>query len=380
MFFVKHFGPLDLFRQPFTLSIAKHRLTATRFGIFLSCIIYFLLGYFFFQSDFFVKQKPKIVLDTSSFSTTFMKYENRLFAFSIRDLEGHIFSDPSYFYFKVQSVSQFQETKNGSLVTNTQISEKTFHICRENDTVSYDEYLLLKGSFCLNENHFFLIGSKGELNTTSFQVLLYMCQNSTKNGDICKSPTEINNFFIQKNLNLLYMNTLFQPNNYDNPILMKYNSPIYGIDTKLTRLITTKLQKAFIVTDEGIIFSSPKKQETLAFESENSDFGLSLSSNTPMVTAFFFSSNNILTLSRTYQSLPEAIAVLGGLFSVLMIAGNIMSQMDKAIYLTTLLMNMLYSFQEPSKNSEKQHLENGNKESINFSENVSLRKPKKKKI
>lgn len=380
MFFVNHFGPLDLFRQPFTLSIAKHHLTATRFGIFLSFIIYFLLGFFFFKSDFFVKQKPKIVLETSSLSTpSIIKYENRLFAFSIRDLEGHIFSDPSYFFFKVQSVSQFQETKNGSLVTNTQISEKTFHICRENDTASYNDYLLLKDSFCLDEDHFVLAGSKGELNTTSFQVLVYMCQNSTKNGYTCKSPTEINNFFIQKNLNLLYVNTLFQANNYNNPILLKYNSPLYSIDAKLTRLITTKLQKTFIVTDEAIIFPSPKTQESLTIESETSDFGLSLSSTTPIVIVFFFSSNNILTLSRTYQSLPEAVAVLGGLFSVLMIAGHIVSKMDKAIYLTTLLMNMLYSFQEPSKKLEKKHAENGNKESENFSESLSLKKIKKRK-
>ena len=63
--------------------------------------------------------------------------------------------------------------------------------------------------------------------------------------------------------------------------------------------------------------------------------------------------SNFLTLTRTYQSLPEAAAVLGGLFCVLLIAGKMVSQMDKATYLTTLLMNMLYSFQEPIKIQEK---------------------------
>ena len=357
MFFVKYFGPFDLFRQPFYLLAAKNRLTATRFGLFLSGLIYILLGYFFFQSDFFVKLKPKIVLDTTSFSSSpFIEYKNRPFAFSIRNLEGGAFSDPSYFNFKVQRVSQTQERKNGSQVSITQITQKTFHLCRENDTASYDEYLLIKDSFCLDENHFSLTGGKGEINTTNFQILINMCQNTTENGNFCKSPDEINDFFILKNLNLFYRNTLFQPNNYNTPTLPKYLSPLYSLDSKLTRLITIKFQKASIITDDGIIFSSTKTDETFVFESESTDFGLSHSSNTPIATVIFFSSSNVLTLSRNYQSLPEAAAVLGGLFSVLMIAGKMVSQMDKAIYLTTLLMNMLYSFQEPiNRTLEKQH-------------------------
>ena len=103
-----------------------------------------------------------------------------------------------------------------------------------------------------------------------------------------------------------------------------------------------------------------------------------------MVTIFFFSSSEVLTLNRTYQSLPEAAAVLGGLFSFLMMAGQIVSKMDKTIYLTTLLMNMLYSFQETVKNPEKQETtelttnifsaKSGNRESENLFEKMPLRR------
>ena len=344
-----YLSPLDLFRQPLLLRVDRREMTSTRFGIFLSLLIYGSLSYFFSQSDFFLKQKPKIVMETSALSySPVLIYSKRAFAFAVKDLFGNVAYDPSYFSFIVESIASYPKEINGSTQVIVDINQRSFHKCMQSDASSMEEFLLLNNSFCLDQNSFKVSGANGEINSDTFQIHIYLCQNSSLNGNFCKSTDQISEFFTLKNLNLLYVNTLFQPNTYETATTTKYVSEVHKLEPKLSRLVTIHIQKAVIKTDETVLLPNTKTEETFTFESETVEIGLA-GVNTPVTSILFFSSNNLLTLTRSYQSLPEAAAVLGGLFSFSLMCGKILSQIDKAIHLTTLLMNLLYTFQEPKK-------------------------------
>lgn len=349
MNFEKYLSSIDLFRQPLLLRVDRREMTSTRFGIFLSLLIYGSLSYFFSQSDFFLKQKPKIVNETSALSySPLLIYSQRVFAFAVKDLFGNPAYDPSYFSFVVESTASYPKVINGSTQVIVDINQRDFHKCNESDASSMEEFLLINNSFCLDQNSFKVSGANGEVNSDTFQIHIYLCQNSSLNGNFCKTMDQIYDFFTLKNLNLLYVNTLFQPNTYESATTTKYVSEVHKLEPKLSRLVSIRIQKAIVKTDETVLLPNTKVEETFTFESETVEIGLA-GLNTPVSSILFFSSNNLLTLTRSYQSLPEAAAVLGGLFSFSLMCGKILSQMDKAIYLTTLLMNLLYTFQEPKK-------------------------------
>ena len=340
----------DLFKKPLFLKINHHDMTATKVGVFLSFVIYALMGYFFSQSDFFLKLQPKIITDTSSLPySPSIYYSNRPFAIAIKDVYNNPYVDPTIFSILVESVSTtIQPNVSGYAMEVEDV--RTVHNCTQNDVLRPEDYPILENSFCLDKSNFTLVGSSSEDNCTNFQVHVIMCSNSTDNNNSCKSQDEIDNFFYMKNLNLIYVNTIFQPKNYETPYTTKMTASLYKLDAKLSRLVTVKLQKATMITDETIIFPVQNSFETFQYENENSEYGMQ-SGGIPILSILFYSSSDQITVNRSYQSLPEAFAVLGGLFSFLIFSGRHILHLDHSLYITTLLMNFLYSFQ-PAPNAE----------------------------
>ena len=66
----KILGKLDLFKRPLFLRVVNQEMVSTNCDLcfFLSFLIYFCLGGFLSQSDFFLKTNPKIITETSQFS------------------------------------------------------------------------------------------------------------------------------------------------------------------------------------------------------------------------------------------------------------------------------------------------------------------------
>ena len=330
---------LDLFKRPLFLKINHQDMTSTNVGVFISVIIYGLLGYFFFQSDFFLRLQPTIITETSSLlSYPTIVYSNRPFAVSIKDPNNNPYVDATIFSILVESVS----TTKGSSVMIQDV--RSVHPCTQNDAFTPEDYLVLQNSFCLDNSNFSLIGGDSEDQCTNFQVHVIMCSNSTENNNSCKSQEEIDNFFIMKNFNLMYSNTVFQPKNYEFPFTTKLSAIPYKLDTSLSRLVTVQFQKATMVTDETVVFPVKNSIDTFLYENENSEYGMQ-SGGIPILSILFYSSTDLITINRSYQSLPEAFAVLGGLFSVFTICGRLILSIYNSLYITTLLMNFLYSFQ-----------------------------------
>lgn len=336
---VYYLNTLDLFRRPLYLRIEKQEMTATKFGLFLSFAIYGILVYFLFKSDCFLKEKPKIITQSINIPySPIINFNDRPFAFAVQDGLGRIYEEPSIFTFDVSLL-----TKNSSK-SAFQFSAQLlkFHHCNDSD----DETLNLTGFHCLTPRELTIFGDDDDILTQTLQISLRKCINSTLNSNFCKSDSEISDFFSSKSLNLIYKNPIFQLQSYETPIILKFTSNLYRLDPKLTRSIIYQFQKAFLITEDSTIFSSQETQETWVFDSETTEIGLINSNFEPILVLLVKCSDKMLKQQRSYQSLAEALAILGGLFSFFVLAGKVFSKIEKKIYVTVLLMNNLYSFQQ----------------------------------
>lgn len=343
MGFYEFLSPFDLFKRPLYLRVNKKEMATTKFGIFLSMIVYGFLLYFFSQSDCFLKLSPKLIQDSSSLlESPNITYINRSFAFSLRDSIGNSYYDPNIFYFQVQN--RIVKSDENGIISDA--NNRSFHACNKTDAINTEDLAMINNSFCLDENYFSVAGGISENIGQTFQIHLYLCKNSTENNNSCKSIEEMKAFFTMKNLNLIYTNTFIQPKNYNSPMKTKLTSRLYKLDGNLNKLINIAFQKVSLINDENYYFSFQNSYDNFQFEKENIEIGSFTSLDAPFTSIVFTSSNSYYTIIRSYQSLFEAIAAVGGLLSSLLLIGRIICHTDKLIFMTTILMNFLYIFQQ----------------------------------
>ena len=335
----KFIGRFDLFKRPLFLRVAKQQMVSTNCGFFLSFVIYVCLGGFLFQSDFFLKTNPKILIETSQFSNApSIFYNKKPLAFSLKDNTGNVYYDEKYFKINVNLV---KTSMNDTGSTSINIEPKSYHICSsENKT---------HNGFCLNDTTFILEGSLGDYSTSVLQIEVHMCENSSLNNNTCKSSNEIQDYLVTKSLHLNFHNTIFQLKSYSTPTVESMFRSVYKLDTRVNGLVTINLQKAFLMTDETTFYRNLSQIEDFVFEKENIDIGPLTSIKDPILSVVFLSSKNVISAQRSYQTLAQAFAELGGLFSFLIAIGSVLHKIDNSIFLTTVLMNFLYSFQQAPK-------------------------------
>ena len=245
----------------------------------------------------------------------------------------------------VQAVTFQTVMINGQMQIQPFLDNRTFHPCQPNDAKSIGDYNWISDHFCLDNDSFAMVGGIGEMPSSHLEVHVMMCQNETYNNK-CRTIDEINSYFETTSISLVYVTNVFQTNNYSTPITERPMKSLYKLEARFNRLVTVSLQKATLITDEMILLSNNKNRETYVYETESTELGVSSSVASPIASFLFISSNNHLTVTRVYQSLTEAAAVVGGLFSFLVMLGKVLSEVDKSIYITTELMNFLYSFPE----------------------------------
>lgn len=349
------FSILDLFKRPLHFTLEKKELTSTKFGFFLSCLIYVLLVYFFLQSDFILKAKPTILTEIhTEKEAPLIKYKGFPLAITVKDKsESPSWYDQSIFSLKVEATRMDKDSNGTQMITE----ERYFHVCNETDTQNPDELETLKNYFCLDDNYFEIEGLPSEKRWQVLKISLLLCENSTEgNNNSCKSSEEISKHFEMKSFGLAFVTSYFQPKNYENPIGNRMMSNLYKLDSKMNKLMKINLQKLQITTDETVIFDKNRIDETFTFESEASEIGTIIDSN-EIFTILFYSSHTVTYQSRMYQSLIDSIAVLGGMLNILVSLGALLSKLEKSVFLTVKIMNFLYSFKK-SINTDDRGKEN----------------------
>lgn len=344
-------GVFNLFRTPFFLRIKRLSRISTNFGLLLSLFVYLQIIFLFSKCDIFHRESPRIINNTKIVNKRpIIHSDSKFLSASVIDMNGKAYNDPSFFSIRLSTI-RFETIPNYKIYNLTEENIKTTHLCNENDTLKPEDFyrLDLKDFYCIDNGNFTVEGSFLEPVVRVFSVGLSFCKNTTENNNSCKSIREIKSFLENKYFSMIYVDNAIQVNDYENPIQKKYNILSQRISTKLSKTVNVLLQKASISTNDGVIFSNIKSE--YVFQAENQEYDFKILEEDEennyenfLVAFLFYSSSKIIEIERSYQSLSEAVAIIGGIYSFLFFIGRILVYLDHMLFVERTILNQLYVF------------------------------------
>lgn len=355
----------DLFKKPFFLRISQQDQVSSYFGVLISFFIYGLLLFQISQSDVFRKLSPKLLVQTiEASSRPRLIFSNQTITISLVDVYGIGYVDPTMFTVTVKNIQQDS--------TSNITSEKTLHLCQPEDMMTpedLDEYYLRDSSFCLDNRTFGVEGFFNEGFIDYLIIELHLCQNSSFNNNSCASYDQMLSFLKGKYFQLIHSGNVVQTQNYAQPLKRKYQTDVYMVDVRIQKIIYYTFQQLQMTTDDGFLLSNLINLESFLFQKKEVDLTVSDDITAPVLTLSFYSSDQVLTIQRIYQSLPEALAVLGGLFTFLHFCGGVFCNFEKKLQITMTTMNYLYRFQTNNyENKQKASFSNWRNNERNMTE------------
>ena len=201
---MEFFLKFDVFTVNSFFQYESNKKVASYPGLFFSIFIYVFLLYTFIKSDMVQKTNPKTsdIIKGNSLNEGNFEVSSKNFRITIHDYDK--FNNITYYqYFDPQIWSfQFFLSKNNIPETSISLMNCTFST----------------GRLCLNDTSTLSFNHK-----TNIYIWIGMCVNSSQSNIICKPAEEIYNFVRGVNFILEFSETLFDLNNYDNPIEDNYS-------------------------------------------------------------------------------------------------------------------------------------------------------------
>jgi hypothetical protein len=182
----------------------------------------------------------------------------------------------SYFKYKVIF---FHGTTNNIL----QETELEYEVCNSSKHFPLISNQYNDGGFthvyCLKNNNITLSGSWNEEYISYISIRMKYCnkydgtfyKNDKSN---CASNEEVNDY-LEKNelfLNILYMDSVFHPFNYKNPIQNVLGSAYTSISIGISKIYEIYLQPNYLITDDGLVFSNNESKKVITTNFYVNDF------------------------------------------------------------------------------------------------------------
>ena len=361
---MKYISTLDLFKTPFFLKFEKKFQISTNLGVFISLglIIFLLMN--FIISDVFYKGSPKIAnYDFINEQSPLINYSTKVFTIAVEDENSLAYGNPDMFTINITNSFMISNDDGKSFQFLKNIT-KNLHVCKPEDFPDKVYYSLgFENNFCMDDSYFETEGYWTEKSISYLEIDILLCDNVTYEGK-CRSIEEIKNFFNRKYFSIYYQTFDIDTSNYMKPLFSIINNDFYLVDVSLRKTLYIYLKNFVMSTDDAFILSNNHTISDTTFDRKEVDlyFEPNISNNNPLFKCVLYSSHKTQVIQRTYQKISEALANLGGIASVLLSLGYILTSFEKKLDIKKKVMNGLYSFPETKisktkKNKDKKELE-----------------------
>jgi hypothetical protein len=323
---------IDLFPRQISL-IHKGRLQfrnsfSTLVSFFI--IIGMILSTIFFGRNFFERLNPQVIFKSSPTGNfPYLEQNNTNFfaAAALTDFSRNPLAfDESYFSIlfrftehlivdgkDIWNVSFF----NTTLCNQLNISNK-FYNELNNKTKILDGYL------CPIITPFTLGGDASQFKESWVDILVKDCVNSTSQI-VCKSKSQIKNFFYDKHFILNTLDNFAIVDDYSAPLKEKRIYFSKYISYQFYQGIELLYENLTVTTDAGLVFKSINQDSTLSLKKEINNLSI-YPEQTPwartLVQYTFKITNSLTEHKRNYMKAQELSAFIGGIFSVYLIIGR----------------------------------------------------------
>ena len=342
----------DIFKTPFQFLFRGRRNIHCPFGMLLSllinlssfCLLITLL------SELLNHSKPSVSyakLHSSMTTNLTLNTKEFLFTIAFRDNNYNIIKDPS--------IASIIATYEKTVLINGNLKKETINLNFMNCSNIYplfkkfrlDDRFNNSGLInynCYNYSEPIIIGGK---NGTDFYANLAFyitkCRNSSDSNISCKSEEEINNLIQNGFLQITYVSSYVDINNFSHPIQYVTEDTYIMFDVLMNKKIDIHFSSLEIHSENNIIFSIEKKEISTKHDVTTTDF-ISVLENGILSSIMIYPSFNVEKYYRRYIKIQEIGASIGGLYSGLTIISVILSSYHKYRYTEMKIINEIFTF------------------------------------
>ena len=342
----------DSFKSPFHFLFHGKRNIHFPFGIILSLLINFVSFCLLITLLFELLNHSKPSVNYAKFHSSMtsnmtLNSKNLLFTIAFRDNNYNLIKDPSI----ASIIATYERTVSIHGDLKIDIIDLDFMNC-SNIYPLFKEFGIenrfnssgLIDYNCYNYSEPIIIGGK---NGTEFYANLAFyitkCRNSSNSNVICKSEEEIDSLIQKGWLQITYVSSYVDFNNYSNPIQYVTEDTYIMFDVVMNKEIYFYFSSLEIHSENNIIFSNEKKEISTKHDETTSDI-ISVLENGIVSSIMVYPSFNIDKYYRRYIKIQEIGASIGGLYSCLTIISVILSSYHKNRFTEMKIINDIFTF------------------------------------
>ena len=342
----------DSSKSPFQFLFKGKRNIYFPFGMFLSllinistiCLSTILLFELIYHS------KP--VVSFAKFQSQLTKNmtlntKELIFTITFRDKYHNLINDPSIAYIEANYVK--------TIANNGIINSYNFKLTSMNCSNIYpifknfglDDKFNSTGILyynCYNFSEPIIIGGKyGTDFYGNIEFSIRKCRNSSDSNIKCKSEEEINSILQKSWLQMTYISSFIDFNNYSNPIQYITEDIYFNIDINLNKQIYIYFSSLEIYSENNIIFSNKKNDSSTKQDFTVRDI-VSILDNGEISLILICPSFNIDKYYRKYVKIQEIGASISGFYSGLNLLAFILSLYHQRRFTEMKIINELFIF------------------------------------
>ena len=337
----KVFNLIDLYGLTFHLRYKKHKTYHTLSGIILSIIAIFgLIGILLFFLIKIVNRKDMFLI-----SNTENSHIKRLFNFSNNPILIGFFKngetieiDSTYIKITLDKNDHYPyKDKDGIINIRRESTSIKLEKCdiniHFNDTYikelikefEYEKYL------CPVPGQNLSIGGRWSDNVHGYDMLEFhviKCENTSKIQN-CKFEKEMNTYFENAYLSIIYLAQSLDHYDIHNPIKEKFRSEIFSIVTSLVKRYYYYFLPGEYISDNGFIFNNISSFEFFEYDRLITDFvddeDQEFYSESTVAEVCFSSVDKFITYERKYAKIQDSLGNIGGWIKIIVIVCQFIS-------------------------------------------------------
>ena len=342
----------DTSKSPFQFLFHGKRNIHFPFGMILSLLINFASFCLSITLLFELLNHSKPSVNYAKFQSSMtrnmtLNTKELLFTIAFRDNNYNIIKDPSI----ASIIATYERTVsvNGNLKID--IMDLDFMNC-SNIFPFFKEFGVddrfnstgLINYNCYNYSEPIIIGGKyGTEFYANLAFYIAKCRNSSDSNIICKSEEEIDSLIQKGWLQITYVSSYIDFNNYSYPIQYVTEDTYIMFDVLMNKKMYIYFSPLEIHSENNIIFSNEKKEISTKHDITTSDI-ISVLEDGIVSSIMVCPSFNIDKYYRRYIKIQEIGASIGGLYSGLTIISVILSSYHKYRYTEMKIINEIFTF------------------------------------
>jgi hypothetical protein len=329
---IKYTQYIDLFPKQVSLTHKGGQKYRNNFSVIVSLFILsgMIASTIFFGRNFFHKLNPQVIF-TSSPTGNFPYYElnstNFFVAAALTDFgRKPLALDESYYSISFRYIEHLTENGNETWIV-TNLNSTPCNQINISNSFYYDlnsKTNFLDGYICPMFDSITVGGDPSQPIDNWIDVIITDCVNSTS-PVICKSNSEIKNFFHDKHFILNTLDHFTTVDDYDSPIKEKRSFFIKYISYQFYQAINLLYENLTVTTDAGLVFQSMSQHSSFSIKEKINDLSIYPDETIWPRTLVQYTlkiTNSVSEYKRNYMKAQELSAFIGGIFSIYLLIGK----------------------------------------------------------